>query len=273
MFGRIMEMGYVNRGLPLSRYLHWDAFKQLLERRTLRLRNCQAYEDFDFMEGKVSEPYRIVIRNAVELEHQEDSPLTVDEEFDRILTNFEIFRQHTYISCWTTNEKENENMWHSYANPGVIVRTTLGQILEQFYEFTDSEGTIQDYFDHYDLQDEAIDYNREQMHLKLDLNNYTFHKHPIFHLSGDEVESYRHEQEYRFAIVDNATAFDIQDDYSFHAGPGPFEFERKVREIEIPFNPAVIQEIVFCKAIASAGTALLNKSGYEPDWSISSCWK
>lgn len=260
-----------NYGLTLFRYMHWNAFEKLLQNQKIVVRNCPNYEDGDLLEGSVTSSFQKVMLNAENILHPEG--IIIDKEDGIIQTPYqlrafklkdlEIHRQHSYISCWTSKKDEDIRMWKSYANPGVILQTTVGHLLENFYSFADDAEQTDSDFDRYEIQDGFIEYNREKIHIELTLQNYDEPEFSIFHLDGNEEYTYRHENEYRILVKDWVSIEKDQDKLSYYFDSTEFLIPNIKRELEIPFDLSVIQKITFSDSVYDIGKKHLVECGLE----------
>ena len=258
---RIVTIGNADEGRTIWRYLPRDSFIRAIERGILYMPTAQAYCESDPNEGRFTEAYVSVLRRAAQLDRNLDPSLYIDEvdldeEVGLITNELRAVRNHAYISCWSLHEDENEMMWSAFARDGVAIRTTVGLVLDQLYNWVDYEGGKSALFrgpevDRYELHHGEISYNRNNSHLYLNGNNYREALVPFFCLDGSTMGGFSHEAEYRFILIDQDGAVSESDDHigdkatSTYISPGMVSprnpKEAGGLELRVNFNTLILE--------------------------------
>lgn len=265
----------IDAGLSIRRYINWRAFVNLVEKNELELKNCTYYQTFDPLEGKITKAFEDVMRRGQilksKLNTDPDSGVifTDDEILALNLINFEIYRQHSYISSWTYSENENLDMWKTYASAGVIIESTVGLVRDQIYNYADDNDFM--------VSDGHIKYNRENMHKSLTFSDYDNFDVGIFNLDGlggDDYNTFKHEMEYRFVLRDTKSIQEEQDisAYADIKSGQKYQVEQINRQISITFEINSVLKIIFSNSAYKNGSKLLENNGIEIPYSISSLY-
>lgn len=252
------------------RYMSWNAFEALVTQKTLVLRNCAHYEHYDPLEGKPTEIYKRIVARAVKAESlaenpenlREDGFLSYQELVRDRFTILDIHRQFTFITCWTTAERETRRMWRTFALNGVLVKSTLGNVLDAMFEFQETGGFVHSSVPRYEILHAPVEYRRDKMHYRLDLKNYNSTEMPFFHIDNDPKSS--HQQEYRIAIKDRVRIDKLE--YSQRRSEVP----NGPDHLPVNFDPALLLDVVFSSLeLKRRGKDLLAKYGYNIPCSVS----
>lgn len=194
-------------GRTIWRYMNFDKLEDLVTTGELYMPNAYAYEDTDINEGRIHQTYVDVIERALKIraglpwarrpEVIREIKQQVREELRAVCGLLKSTRANSFISCWTDRENEDRRMWQSFTSPGcgVAIRSTVGLVAEQL---DDGCGLL----DQTLMLDQGfIKYDRERLHVRLDLENIHNLTLPLFSLDGG-ARNYTHEREYRFVAVD-----------------------------------------------------------------------
>ncbi len=117
---------------PLWRFMPMMFFQDLMANEELYLRRCDKIKKNDPLDGLPTPEYMRKIRGFRRYDVRDERNLIAEQGSNR------LFTEMYYLSCWNLYKPEHEmQMWQQYADNGVAVQTTFGQLQKAVDQFPD----------------------------------------------------------------------------------------------------------------------------------------
>ena len=117
---------------PLWRFMPMNYFQDLMANEELYLRRFDKYKKDDPLDGLPTPEYMRRVCGLRRYDIQDELTLLADQGSNR------LFTEMYYLSCWNLYNPQHEmQMWQQYAEYGVAVKTTFGQLQKAVDKFPD----------------------------------------------------------------------------------------------------------------------------------------
>lgn len=212
----------------IRKYFDASSLINTLENGSLYFGAIPNYEDTDPNEGRISETFlehqkRILLDESISdffsqlnddenfKEALEDALPHLEGQAKYTLLKSLLAREHSYIQCWTNKIQCDHQLWTAFGDSsrGASVISTRQKISQVIIDNSGIQNDMQPFYG-------DVYYNRESLTPgDIDfLNPADFFLSPCFALSGLPENNYKHENEYRFLVLDESSLAEELGDYN-----------------------------------------------------------